>query len=87
MFAMVDLSGSIPMHVEWPTRLPINTPVIIGDGQYYSGKASDVAGVFETVLMREPLLPDPEHVGAIASENASIAKDVTPKTKSAGKAK
>jgi hypothetical protein len=57
--AMVDFEGKEPVVLEWPTSLPFNAEIKIGDRTYFAGYAQASAGKFHMLLMIAPLLPKP----------------------------
>lgn len=74
--AMADFAGRIPEILDWPKALALNTPVVIGEVEYFAGRCEACAGAFHVTLMAEPLIPNPVHVAAVAAANAALEAEI-----------
>lgn len=62
--AMVDFAASVPAVVEWPSPVPLNTPVKIGSETRYAAEAQACAGQFHIPLMAAERKPEAKTKGA-----------------------
>lgn len=58
--AMVDFEGKTrAAYLEWPTPIPANAEIKVGEETFFAGDCRACAGKFHIDLMRERFVPEP----------------------------